>query len=105
MQGLSRVGKAGRGVRSRTNLIDFGLITDDSVGPPEIKAHQTLPHDYHPSETLHDSPNIKPHEWKAASTRGSSWCDGNSFRVFRESIRKSELIAMEGRKREKRLEV
>lgn len=39
MQGLSRVGKAGCGIRSRINPIDFGLITDDSVGPPEIKAH------------------------------------------------------------------
>lgn len=88
-----------------TSSIDFGLITGDSEGPPEIRAHQTHPHEVHLIEPLHDSPNIKQHEPKAVSTRGSSWCEGNSFRVFRKSIQKSELIVMEGRKSEKRLEV
>lgn len=97
-------GEGRSGSRSRINQIDFGLITDDSEGPPEIRA-QTHPHQVHPNETLHDSPNIKQHERKTALTWGSSWCGGNSFGVFRESIQKSALIAMEERKCEKRLEV
>lgn len=58
----SKVGIAGGGIRSEINSNDFGLITDDSIGPPEIRAFQTRPPNFHPIETLHDNPNIKQHE-------------------------------------------
>lgn len=63
------MGTAGCGIRSGINSMDFVLITGDSKGPPEIGDYQTHPQNIHPNEALHDNPNIKQHERKAALTR------------------------------------